>query len=301
MAFNEYHVAQSALATEKSLFLLLSLVAVFAFVRFVREQGARDLYLCSGTLGLAFLCNEFALVLGFAMVLALPLAGRAAWFKGRHLYLASLLFLALISLDIRWNVLRLGEPYKHTYAEHLTRVGGIGLSHHPLLFYLRSAVRPLAWQMGWEFPDPAPEYPSMNPLWGVGLLAAVLWATLRRGRLDVTQTTFLVLFWVVFGVFVLLRPGEGLPDADPVAWFWVDPTLLFAAVLGGRALASLRGRRRQVLGLLVAAAVGLACLATVRDRLGLAPRDEVADPGGPPGGFCEILAGRTDPPTAAER
>jgi hypothetical protein len=60
-----------------------------------------------------------------------------------------------------------------TYAAHLRRIGGLGLSPYPSMFYLRETVKALALGLtGHELKDETQEYWSVNVGLGVLLLGA---------------------------------------------------------------------------------------------------------------------------------
>jgi hypothetical protein len=115
------------------------------------------------------------------------------------------------------------------------------------MFYARSAVlSAYKGVTGEELRDETPEYHSMNPALGVLLVGAVVLTTFRPRRRDTLRTFLLILFWVVFGVFTLIRKGDPPGRLDPVSWIWVEVSMLPAVVLTGARLADAAGRTRIV-------------------------------------------------------
>ncbi len=119
------------------------------------------------------------------------------------------------------------------------------------MFYARGLV--MSWHervTGRALTDETPEYRSLNPVLGALLLGCVLLTTLRpktsRQGNDSARGFFLLVFWVVFGFFTLIRPGTPPGRLDPVSWIWVEATMLPAVVLAGARLAEVTGRWRLV-------------------------------------------------------
>ncbi|OFW36580.1 MAG: hypothetical protein A3F70_11715 [Acidobacteria bacterium RIFCSPLOWO2_12_FULL_67_14] len=256
LAFNEYYVGVSSRATAHVPHLFFLALAIYAFTGFLRRQRAGYLYGSAVALGLAFYCKEHSALLLPVFALAVLQRPYRHWFRSVHVYLASALLLLVIAPDLLWNATAGEETRQATYGDHLQRIGGLGFSPYPLVFYARSVVRwlhPIV--TGRPLVDATAEYFSMNPVFGVLLLGAVLAATARRRLLE--NSGFLViLFWVVWGFFTAIRPGGSPKDLDPVSWIWVDVTMFPAVILAGALLATAAGRVRFV-ALAVAAAAFL--------------------------------------------
>ena len=95
-----------------------------------------------------------------------------------------------------------------TYRSHLERVGGLGLSPYPLMFYVRDVVQAVAVGVtGRALENDTPEYSSLNIVLGVVLLGAVLVTTVRHHRFQPPALLFLTTFWGVFLFFTLIAPG----------------------------------------------------------------------------------------------
>lgn len=259
LAFNEYYLAVSARATAHVPHLFFVALAIFAFSRFLGTPRPAYLYAAGAAVGLAFYCKEHSALLLPVFLLTLLLhAGYRQWLRGPHAYLAAALFVLVISPDLIWNlttdrstarVTYSAQPVgQSTYSSHLDRVGGIGFSPYPAMFYLRGAVEPLHRALtGTELRDETPEYPSMNVALGVLLVGAVLMTTIRPRERDHLRLFLLLMFWGVFGFFTLIEKGNARGRLDPVSWIWVEVTILPAVVLAGARLADAAGKTRIVL------------------------------------------------------
>ena len=244
LAFNEYFLGVSARATAHIPYLLFAVAAVYAFGRFIGTERAVYLYTAGVALGLAFYAKELSALLLPVFLLVLLHRRHRHWFRTPHVYVACALFFSVIGPDLFWN-LTIGENVEQaTYGDHLQRMGGIGFSPYPFMFYARDATQWLHDLItGVELFDPVSEYLSVNPAIGALLLGAVLVTTFRRAAPDGTRF-LLLLFWGVFGFFALIRPGGSPKDLDPASWIWVDVTVFPAVILAGSVLAGARDRSR---------------------------------------------------------
>ena len=272
LAFNEYFLPISARATAHVPELLLIGLAIYAFSRFLAVERPAFLYAAGGLVGLAFYCKEHTVLLlpVFFLTLLLHPAGRR-WLAGPHPYLAAALFTLLVGPDLLWNLKT--DPDKAlvhysdqtalqaTYRSHLRRVGGLGVSPYPSMFYARQVVLS-AYQgiTGEELRDETPEYPSMNPVLGALLVGSVLLTTFRPPRRHPQQLFLLILFWVVFGVFTLIKKGDPPGRLDPVSWIWVEVSMLPAVILAGARLADAAGRTRNVVWAIAGTALAIAAV-----------------------------------------
>jgi 4-amino-4-deoxy-L-arabinose transferase-like glycosyltransferase len=254
LAFNEYYLAVSARATAHVPHLFLVAAALFAFGRFLHAERATSLYVAGACLGLAFYCKEHsALVLPLALLVFLH-PGHRQWLRSPHLYLSVATFALLITPDLFANlngrsdsrVVTYGDQAARqaTYGDHLKRIGGIGFSPYPSMFYGRSAVTGFHVAItDTELKDETPEYPAMNPGLGALLVGAVLITTFRPGPESIRRVLLLV-FWGVFGFFSLIQKGDPPGRLDPVSWIWVEATIIPAVVLAGARLAGSPTRLR---------------------------------------------------------
>ena len=153
LAFNEYHLNVSSRATAHVPHLLLVTVAVYAFSRFLATERAIYLYAAGASAGLAFYCKESTGLLLPVFALTLVISKHRRWLLGPHVYLACAVMRSVISPDIIWNLRTNPDTAKvsynneahgqATYAAHLRRIGGLGLSPYPSMFYFRGPVRSL--------------------------------------------------------------------------------------------------------------------------------------------------------------
>ena len=256
LAFNEYFLGVSSRATAHVPYLLFASASVYAFGRFLTNGNAVYVYAASVALGVAFYAKELAALLVPLFLLMLLRAPYRHLFRGPHLYLAGALFLLVIGPDIAWNLTHGGEgDVQASYRDHLQRIGGIGFSPYPFMFFARDTTRWLYDAATGVVPfDPTSEYLSMNPALGGLLLCAVALTTLRPAAQEGTRF-LLLLFWGVFGFFALMRPGGSPRDLDPVSWIWVDITLLPASILTGALLARTTGRPQFLIWTLACSAL----------------------------------------------
>ena len=255
MAFNEYYLNVSSRATAHVPYLFLLTLAIYAFARFLHTQRAIYLYGVGASIGLAFYCKEHSALLLPLCFVVLLLPAYRRWLLSPHAYLACAVFVLIIGPDLYWNLTTNAATattyYGHevkaqaNYKSHLRRIGGVGFSPYPAMFYLRGPVQSLNLALtGNPLRDNTPEYHSMNPAVGLLMLAAVIGATLRARSQHQLGRWLLLVFWGVFGFFTLIQPGDPPGRLDPVSWIWVDVTMLAAVVLTGDRLARLSERWR---------------------------------------------------------
>jgi 4-amino-4-deoxy-L-arabinose transferase-like glycosyltransferase len=273
LAFNEYFLNISARATAHGPYLMFATVALFAFSRFLVSHRRAALYAAGLALGLGFYCKEHVVLLLPIFLGTLLVARERSWLRTPHPYLAALVFAIVIAPDVAWNAAARADVNRvtygqrdapqATYASHLKRIGGVGLSLYPLVFYGHDATM-AAYRAatGEEMDDNTPEYLSMNLAFGVVLVASVVFATVRPASGDPLQPFLLIAFWTVFAVFTLIKRGDS-PGLDPVSWIWVDVTMIPAAVMAGACVTRLRGLSRLGVWLVIIAAATCAVWSTV--------------------------------------
>jgi 4-amino-4-deoxy-L-arabinose transferase-like glycosyltransferase len=257
LAFNEYYLAISSRATAHVPHLFFVTAAFAAFSRFLRVQRPIYAYLAAVSIGLAFYCKEHSALLLPVFFLTLLHRRHRHWLRSPHVYLACVLFFVMIGPDVYWNMTMNREtariPYGTqeagyaNYRSHLQRIGGIGLSPYPSMFYARSAVKSLYLVVtGQELRDETPEYRSMNPVLGLVLLGSVLMVTFRPRLRHDMRRFLLIWFWFVFGLFTLIARGDPPGRLDPVSWIWVESTIIPAVILAGAVLAGATGKWRML-------------------------------------------------------
>jgi len=245
LAFNEYHIAISTLAVEKSFYIFFALLAIYVFCRFLQTEQPKYLSYSMVATGLCFLCKEISALLIPIFFLALFFYRYRHWLRRREPYCAFLIFLVIISPDLYWNMMNpVLEGSRLNYWNHLSRIGGLGFNGHYFLFYGRHAIQAIYDILGKKIFDPAAEYSAMNSLFGVVLFGGVLLTTFRNKQEDPISKFLVCLFWMVLGFFLLIRPGVPRGNLDPYVWFYIDITLLPSILLTGRFLSRLRGKWR---------------------------------------------------------
>ncbi|MEQ1758126.1 MAG: glycosyltransferase family 39 protein [Vicinamibacterales bacterium] len=269
LAFNEYYLPISARATAHVPYLLLVVVALYAFSRFLSSQKPAWLYGAGAAVGLAFYCKEHAALLVPVFLLTMLHPRLRHWLRRPQPYVAALVFTAFLAPDFYWNATTSPETIvdygnqpalQARYSNHLRRVGGIGFSPYPLMFYARSAVLPFYAQVvGRPLTDETKEYSSINPVLGLLLLGCVV-ATVFVRRSDLLRVFLLVAFGFVFLLFTFIAKGDPPGRLDPVSWIWVESTMFPAIVLAGALVAASAWRTRVALsvGLGLALVYGVA-------------------------------------------
>lgn len=269
MAFNEYYLNVSSRATAHVPNLLFVTAAVYAFSRFLLSERPRYLYLAGASMGLAFYCKESTALLLPVFALTLLVSKQRRWLLKPQVYVACVIWFLVITPDIAWNLSGNAATAKVTYndqtvgqasyATHLKRIGGLGVSVYPSMFYFRSTVRSSYLQItGHPLRDNTAEYESVNPAIGVLLLGGVVATVGLRGR-DQLRIFLLLMFWGIFGFFTMIRPGDPGGRLDSVSWIWVETTLVAAVVLASARLAGVSGRWRLPAWSAAAAALVWAC------------------------------------------
>jgi 4-amino-4-deoxy-L-arabinose transferase-like glycosyltransferase len=238
LAFNEYHLRISSLASSHAPHLLFITLAIFAFSRFLDSGRSRHLYGAAAATALAFYCKEHSALLLPVLLLSVVQTDFRKWLRSAPVYVAAGLFFLLISPDLYWNLTTTSGGAQRTYADHLARIGGVGLSPYPLVFFFGKTFGEASggW-FGARFHDPLEEYNTMNPGSGLVLLGAVCAVVLSKRGTGAMRSFLLAAFGVLFGFFFLIRPGFNAEMDDaymvPVSWSWVDMTLPVTAILGG--------------------------------------------------------------------
>jgi 4-amino-4-deoxy-L-arabinose transferase-like glycosyltransferase len=270
LAFNEYYLNVSSRATAHVPNLLLVTGAVYAFSRFLATERAIYLYAAGASAGLAFYCKESTGLLLPVFFVTLLISTHRRWLMRPQVYLAVAIYALVISPDVLWNlrtnpdtatVTYNDETHgQATYAAHLRRVGGLGLSPYPSMFYFRGPVRSVyARVTGAELKDETTEYWSVNPAIGALLVGAALITTFGSVSREPLRIFLLVMFWGVFTFFSLIKRGDPPGRLDPVSWIWVEITIIPAIVLAGARLADLTGKRRLLAWIVAAGALMTAC------------------------------------------
>ena len=255
MAFNEYYLNVSSRATAHVPNLLFVTGAVYAFSRFLASERPRYLYLAGTSMGLAFYCKESTALLLPVFAVTLLISKQRRWLLKPQVYLACAIWALVISPDLAWNMRSNAATIKvtynnqtveqATYATHLKRIGGLGISLYPSMFYFRGTVRSSYLRFtGSPMRDNTAEYESVNPAIGLLLLGGVVATAVRpRGR-DQLRIFLLLMFWGIFGFFTMIKPGDPGGRLDAVSWIWVETTMIAAVVLAGAQLANVSGKWR---------------------------------------------------------
>jgi 4-amino-4-deoxy-L-arabinose transferase-like glycosyltransferase len=270
MAFNEYYLDVSSRATAHVPNLLFVTGAVYAFSRFLATERPLYLYLAGASVGIAFYCKESTALLLPVFALTLLVSKYRRWLLKPQVYLAIAVYVLVISPDIVWNLRANPDTttvtYNNqtvgqaTYSAHLRRVGGLGFSLYPSMFYLRTTVKSLYFRVtGNEIKDETTEYWSVNPAIGVLLLGAVFITSVHAARQEQLRIFLLVMFWAIFGFFTLIKRGDPPGRLDPVSWIWVEITIVAAIVMAGARLSDVSGKWRVAVWTAALLALATAC------------------------------------------
>jgi hypothetical protein len=237
--------------------LFFSVSAVYFMAKYLHNNKPTYLYLGSILIGFGFLCKYITLILIPIFLLTIILTTNIRSILNKEMFLAGIIFLLVVSVDILWNLQHRNTAglYYTNFTDHIRRIGGIGLSRQPFVFYLRDFRNILYTYQGRQIFDPVVEYPAMNSLVGAVLLSGVAYSTFSYplGRfypkLDLMKQDkyiqiiifLLIWFWCIFGFFLLIKPGIPKERMDPVVWFWVDMTLFPSAMLVGFLYSKMKG------------------------------------------------------------
>ena len=252
LAFNEYHIGVSVLATDLIYYHTFAMLALYFFCRFLQKEAAGYLIASSAMVGLGGLCREI-IVLFIPVFFACLLNPRYRhWLKRKEPYLAFMMFLLIIAPDLYWNVTA-KENNQVRLIDQLHRIGGVGFTPHYLLFYTRDAFR----RFGWKYLDGYGEFPTMNMAFGIIFIGIVIRETLRSEWEDPVRNLMLLTFWAILCFFMLIRPGKNLPLrlADPIGWLWIDLTLLPATLLTGSCVARLEKKWKKLACIAIGAGI----------------------------------------------
>jgi hypothetical protein len=180
------------------------------------------------------------------------------WFRRPHPYLACALFVLIIGPDLLWN-LQTDPDAAHvtysgstlgqaTYEAHLERIGGVGFSPYPAMFYARGAVSAVYRLATGSDPNKVgtESLHSINSALGLLLIVAVLWALVRPPARDALRLFLLLLACGILIFFTLIEPGDPPFRLAAVSWVWVESTLVPVVILAGAGLARITGRWRYV-------------------------------------------------------
>jgi 4-amino-4-deoxy-L-arabinose transferase-like glycosyltransferase len=275
MAFNEYFLDVSSRATAHVPNLLFVTGAVYAFSRFLATERPRYLYLAGAAAGLAFYCKESTALLMPVFALTILVGRYRRWLLSPHIYLACITYVLVLGPDILWNLRTNPDTatvtYNNqtvgqaTYAAHLRRVGGLGLSPYPSMFYLRRGVQRLHVGLtGTALRDETTEYFSMNTAIGLLLVGAVVATIARVKDRDQLRVFLLVMFCAIFAFFTLIKRGSPPGRLDPVSWIWVEVTIVPAIALAGARLSDVTGKWRGLVWSSAALALIVACAQLLR-------------------------------------
>jgi len=284
LAFNEYHIRVTTIATSHAPHLFLVGLAILAFLEFLRDPRPSLLYTTTAAVGIAFYSKEHSALLLPVFLVMLFFSNQRHWLRSPHLVLSGTLFGVLIVPDLLWNVL--GSPTKEqvTYLDHFARVGGFGFSPYALMFFARDWTLS-AYEVLLNRPlfDSLDEYSSMNGVLGLFLLAAVVLMSLKSRRADPGTRLLIAVFWWFVLFFCLITPGQ-TKRLDPVSWTWVDAVLYPATALSGALLADSLRLKKSILVFLAAVGMTVAVARMLgyweKARLGVARNAQ-----GPQGGL----------------
>lgn len=252
LAFSEYHVQVSALATEKAYYLLFVALAIWLFVRYIEDGSNAALFSAAIATGLALLCKELAWLLAPSVVLGLA-SGRPETFRDRKVWFAAALTLVIVLPDAVWNFS--AHAHQADYRTHLARLEGIGLSPQPIAFYLYPLVARAGQWVGRPLYNTGAEYAAMNPLLGALALSAVVGLAWRaRSSVAPRSLPLLLASFLVPFLFLSLIETRQVNELDRQLFIWSDLTLIPASVLAG--VWAVRGGRGTRL-VLVALVIGV--------------------------------------------
>lgn len=265
LAFERYHVRVSARAIDLPFDLFFVALAIYCVSRFLAadaddaRSAGRWLIAAGAASALGFLCKEFTALMLPVIFISVLLLKRHRLFRRPALWLSAAVFVLVISPDVHasltttqadrdalfarqqevWqqrgvsfhDMEAIADGYFMSYADQLSRFRSFGFNPEVLYFYFGDLLDSLGIPHGNSFQ----EFPYMNP-W----LAGVLWIGVivaARRRKDPLTVFLLTMFVVMLIPFLLVRLGEArgaFPTDEQALWYWVDRTMLAAALLTSR-------------------------------------------------------------------
>jgi 4-amino-4-deoxy-L-arabinose transferase-like glycosyltransferase len=268
LAANEYHTHASLLATEKGYYLFFATLSVWCFQRFMAEERSQWMYAAAAAAGVSFLCKESAALLLPVFFITLLATRHRVWLARRAPYVALLVFGAVVSPDIWWNVANQDATSGANYGRHLSGVSSLGITYQPFILYGREAVAFVLAKLGRPLYDNAREYAAGNFLLSLiigGAVLSAVWNVKRRREPHVTLFLVLFAFILLFFTFIGARSTPGL---DPFVFFWGDLSLIGGVVLGGLWAGRLGGWQRAIAACVLVAALAVAARREFGDLLG---------------------------------
>ena len=201
IAVNEYHIAASSMALELSPHLFFAGLGMIGCMRFLETERPAWLYLAGASIGLGFLCREVICLMLPVFLVALLLSPQRRWLCRREPWLAAGLFVLVILPDLLYTLVASPAEKPATYADyadHFSRIAGLGFNRYPSLFFLRDVLRLVGAEFGADFG----EMPTMNLLAGTVLLAGSVLGLVRG--VGGARAVFLgLMFWGIYGFFTL--------------------------------------------------------------------------------------------------
>lgn len=263
-SFNEYHIAISSFAVEKSFYMLFVSLALYFFYKALHENRRKTIILSGACVGFAFLCKEIAGLLPPIFCLYLLFSKYRYWLKRKETYIALLLLVVIISPDIYWNLTNtIPQDGYVNYFDHLNRIGRVGFSVYAFAFYFADFFKTHLTRLNLWY-DPSPEYPGLNIIWGLLCLAGVMFSVHENKHCF--KRLLLYMFFVIFGLLTFLKwkpsPNFGIGFIK-VEWFWCSVTLIPAVLLTADKIVQIKNKhmmRYYFIVILIVAAIGKSCI-----------------------------------------
>jgi len=216
LAFNKYHFAHSAIATQHVLRQLFAILALSFFFKILKNPSKRNFLFFGVISGIGHYTQPSFLLLPIILITYLILNKDLRYlFKRKDLYMSGLLAIAIILPDFYWS--RLSGIWHYIFSNESYR--GLDLSWTALNFFIIeiiSYLRGFDWRLivSWEIP-------LMRWYSGLVIMCGAIYSLKYFKRRCIG--TLLLIFFVVVALFSFFKRGEPL---------WTNLALIPGIVLG---------------------------------------------------------------------
>lgn len=283
LAFNEFHIFVSVVAIQLVFSLFFLSLATLAFTIAIERNAPKWLYPAALCTGVGFLCYELLFLLAPIFAAVVLYSKRRVWLGRIEPYIATVLCLLVIAPDLAWNFFH-SEGGSRSYSDYLNRLTALDVNPLYLLFFFHDIFKHGYAFLGRYLPDNAPEYASMNFVFGSMLFgSAVLWTLSAAMNKAVSKSIviqfYLIYFWLILLFFTFIGTSKGGVFDDSYQWFWLIPTIIPGVMLCAFWLSNCpKGTRRIfVIGVVVVASL-ISLRKTLIYNLDIQPYNLIAVP-----------------------
>ncbi len=251
LAVDQFHASWSRVLLHEGLMLLFASLFLLQLLRLLEKGTTRGFVLLGTLLGLAYLAKEAALLLiPVVWIYLLISPEHRALLRRPQWYLAHVVFLAVVSVDVWANIVGASESYLARDLSFVTEP--FQLSMKSLSLYVGELFRSF---VGLDVLDVEYEQGHVYTcFWPAGVFYLVAVAAAVRCWNDGPVRLMLVTFGFVFGLFFVM-PGGG--PYEP--FWWASISLIPAVICAGWILGAVadRGKAATAAAMLIVACLGI--------------------------------------------